>query len=99
MPDDEFRLMVREWIAENYMLERNLRNRPKFAYAKPWYVKLSESGWPAPGWPVENGGSGLSIITEVLLVEGEERFGCGRLHNMGVVLMGPHRIRFGSEAQ
>src|SRR3546814_20309819 len=56
MPDDEFRLMVREWIAENYMLERNLRNRPKFAYAKPWYVKLSERGWLAPGWPVEHGG-------------------------------------------
>src|SRR3546814_9269652 len=80
MPDDEFRLMVREWIAENYMLERNLRNRPKFAYAKPWYVKLPAPERLAPGCPVEHGGSGLSIIKEVILDEEQERFGRSEEH-------------------
>lgn len=99
MPDDEFRLLVRAWIAENYMLERNPRNRPRFAYAKPWYVKLAERGWLAPGWPVEHGGSGLSIIKEVILVEEQERFGCARLNDMGVVMIGPLLIRFGTDEQ
>ncbi len=41
LSDDEFRIVVREWIAQNYMLERNLRIRPSFDYALPWYLKLA----------------------------------------------------------
>src|SRR3546814_18887375 len=74
MPDDEFRLRVREWIAENYVLGRNLRNRPKFAYANPWYVKPSERGWLAPGWPAEHGASRLSTLHEGSMSPAVERF-------------------------
>ena len=99
LSDEEFRIVVREWIADNYMLERNLQFRPKFAHALPWYKKLSERGWLAPGWPVEHGGSGLSIIKEVIIVEELERYGCCRTNDMGVVMMGPLLIRFGTEEQ
>ena len=27
---------------------------------RPWYMKLAEQGWLAPGWPREHGGMGLS---------------------------------------
>lgn len=99
LSDDEFRVVVQEWIAQNYMLERNLRIRPPFAYAKPWYLKLSERGWLAPGWPVEHGGLGLSIMKQVILVEEQERYGCCRLNEMGVVMVGPLLIRFGTDEQ
>lgn len=99
LSDDEFRVVVREWIARNYMLERNLRIRPSFDYALPWYLKLSERGWLASGWPVEHGGLGLSITKQVIIVEEQERHGCCRLNEMGVVMVGPLLIRFGTEAQ
>lgn len=99
LSDEDFRIVVREWIARNYMLERNLRIRPSFDYAQPWYLKLSERGWLASGWPVEHGGLGLSITKQVIIVEEQERHGCCRINDMGVVMVGPLLIRFGTEAQ
>ncbi len=99
LPDEEFREVVRTWIAENYMLERNPPNRPPFAYCRPWYTKLNDRGWLAPNWPIELGGSDLSILKQVILVEEQERFGCARINDIGVVMVGPLLIRFGTDAQ
>ena len=99
LTDEEFRLVVRDWIAETYMLERNLRIRPSFDYARPWYNALSARGFLAPGWPVEHGGSGLSIMKQVVIVEEQERFGCCRMNEMGVVMVGPLLIRYGTPEQ
>lgn len=99
LSDDEFRIVAREWMEQNYMLERNLRIRPSFDYALPWYLKLSERGWLAPGWPVEHGGLGLSVVKQVIIVEEQERHGCCRLNEMGVVMVGPLLIRFGTDEQ
>ena len=89
LSDDDFRVVVRDWIAETYMLERNLRVRPSFDYARPWYNALSQRGWLAPGWPVEHGGFDLSVMKQVIIVEEQERYGCCRMNEMGVVMVGP----------
>jgi len=96
---EAFRAEVRGWIEANYMLERNLLERPKFAAAKPWYVKLNERGWLAPAWPIEYGGSALPIRKQVILVEEQERFGTCRLNDMGVTMIGPLLIAYGTPEQ
>lgn len=99
LSDEAFRVEVRGWIEANYMLERNLLERPKFAAAKPWYVKLNERGWLAPAWPIEYGGSALPIRKQVILVEEQERFGTCRLNDMGVTMIGPLLIAYGTPEQ
>jgi len=99
MTDDEFRTEVRQWIAANYMLERNLLERPKFSVTKPWYVKLNERGWLAPAWPIEYGGSALPIMKQIIIVEEQERFGTCRLNDMGITMVGPLLIAFGTPEQ
>lgn len=99
LSDDEFRIVVRDWIAENYMLERNPNVRPRFADAKPWYLKLNDRGWLAPGWPLEHGGLNLTVMKQVIIVEEQERHGTCRLNDMGIVMVGPLLIRFGTAQQ
>jgi alkylation response protein AidB-like acyl-CoA dehydrogenase len=100
MADADFRALARDWIAANYPLAvRNPPRRLRFAEAKPWYLKLSERGWLAPGWPVEYGGLGLSIVKQLILFEEQEAFGAARLNDMGVVMIGPLLIRFGTAEQ
>jgi len=100
LSDEEFRLAARRWIEENYPLDvRNPPKRLRFAAARPWYDALSRRGWLAPGWPVEHGGLGLSIVKQLILIEEQERFGAARLNDMGVVMIGPLLIRFGTDAQ
>jgi alkylation response protein AidB-like acyl-CoA dehydrogenase len=100
LPDDGFRIVVRRWIAEHYPLAiRNAVQRIPFETARPWYEKLQERGWLAPGWPIEFGGQGLSIAKRLILIEEQERFGTVRINDMGITMIGPLLIRFGTEAQ
>ena len=100
LSDEAFRIVAREWIAANYPLDvRDPPRRLRFQEAKPWYLKLSERGWLAPGWPVAYGGLGLSIVKQLILIEELEAFGAARLNDMGVVMIGPLLIKFGTDAQ
>ncbi|WP_376100051.1 acyl-CoA dehydrogenase family protein [Roseomonas sp. CCTCC AB2023176] len=100
LPEDDFRREVRTWIEAN--LPPDLRDAPKRLHwheSKPWYMKLSERGWLAPGWPREHGGMGLSPGKMVAFIEELERAGAPRVSDMGVTMLGPLLIKFGSDAQ
>ena len=100
LDDDSFRMVVRRWIEANYPPE--LRNPPKrlhWAENRPWYLKLSERGWLAPGWPREFGGMGLSAAKQLVMIEEMERHGCARTNDHGVVMVGPLLIQYGTKAQ
>ncbi len=100
LDDDEFRKVVRAWSEDNYPQEkRNPLNRPHFRESGFWYRKLSDKGWVAPGWPKEHGGMGLSGIRQVIMMEELERFGCTRINDLGVVLIGPVLIKHGTQVQ
>jgi alkylation response protein AidB-like acyl-CoA dehydrogenase len=100
MSDDEFRQVVRSWIENNYPLAvRNSTRRVPFEIARPWYTKLQERGWLAPGWPVEYGGQGFPIIKRLILLEELERFGAVRLNDIGVTMIGPLIIKYGTDEQ
>jgi alkylation response protein AidB-like acyl-CoA dehydrogenase len=100
LDDESFRAVVRSFLAENY--PEDLRNPPKrlhFAENKPWYFKLSEKGWLAPGWPQQFGGLGLSPPKLIILTEEYERYGVARTNDHGIIMLGPLVIQYGTDAQ
>ena len=100
LDDEAFRLVVRRFLAENY--PPALRNPPKRLHwreNKVWYLKLAEKNWLAPGWPREYGGMGLSAAKQIIMTEEFERYGCARVNDHGIVMVGPLLIRYGSEEQ
>lgn len=65
----------------------------------PWQKALHERGWVAPGWPREYGGPGWSA-TERWIFESEcARAGAPQLSPMGIKMVGPVLIRFGTTEQ
>jgi hypothetical protein len=66
---------------------------------RPWFDKVAAKGWVAPGWPREFGGLGLSAGKQIILMEEYERHGVARMPDMGVLMLGPLLIRYGTEEQ
>lgn len=100
LDDADFRRLVRDWIAANYPNE--IRNPPKRLHwheNKPWYMKLAAQGWLAPGWPREHGGMGLSPAKQLIFMEEQERYGCARISDFGIIMLGPLLLEYGTEAQ
>lgn len=100
LSDEVFRQTVRAWIAANY--PAHLRSPAKRLHADaamPWYRILSAQGWLAPGWPREHGGMGLSPAKLLIMMEEMERYGCARLPDTGLTMVGPLLISHGTEAQ
>lgn len=101
LDDDAFRLEVRQWIEANYPPEvpRHPARRLFWRENRPWFLKLSEKGWIAPGWPREHGGMGLSGARQLAMIEEMERFGAARVNDQGLIMLGPLLIEHGSAAQ
>ncbi len=100
LPDDDFRMHVRQWIEANYPPE--IRNPPKrlhYKDTKPWYQMLSRKGWLCPGWPKQFGGMDLSPGKQLIFMEEKERHGCARSNDMGITMLGPLLIRYGTKEQ
>lgn len=107
LSDDEraFRLEVREFIAGN--LTDDLRRAQKLTtgvyphpgVSTPWHRSLAERGWIAPLWPEEYGGAGWTPIQRFIFEAECALAGAPVLHPMGIRLLGPVLIRFGTPAQ
>jgi alkylation response protein AidB-like acyl-CoA dehydrogenase len=100
LSDADFRMTVRAWIEANY--PEDIRNPPKRLHwhqNRPWYIALAAKGWLCPGWPRLNGGMGLSPAKQLIMMEEQERHGCARISDFGIIMLGPLLIRYGSEAQ
>ncbi|PZW45859.1 hypothetical protein C8P66_11057 [Humitalea rosea] len=100
LSDHDFRLVVRRFIEANYPAE--IRNPPKrlhWSENKPWYMTLSRQGWLAPGWPREHGGMALSPLKQIIMIEEMERYGAARTNDMGIVMIGPLLLKYGTPEQ
>ena len=65
-----------------------------------WRDRMAEKGWTAPTWPVDLGGGGLSNEESMVLVQEMQRIGArAPLTGMGVNLIGPTLLEFGTEDQ
>jgi len=68
--------------------------------ARVWFERMRDKGWFCPQWPSEYGGGGLSAEYNAVL-EGElRRLKCRPAQiNLGIWMLGPVLLEFGSEAQ
>lgn len=98
--DADFRQEVRKFFETEYPERlRNLAHRPKFAEIEEWHRALYAKGWVAPAWPAEYGGMGLEAGKLLIFYEEQQRLGVNRGRDMGVQMVGPLVIRFGTDAQ
>lgn len=100
--DEDFRLMVREWINQNLpdYFKENADTGAVSSRARrlPWYKKLSEKGWLCVSWPKEYGGPGWTMAQQSIFNEEAAEAGAPG-PDMGVYMVGPMMIEFGSEEQ
>jgi alkylation response protein AidB-like acyl-CoA dehydrogenase len=103
-----FRREARDWIAarcprELHGTEERFdggRKAPLSGAYRAWFDACCERGWTVPGWPKAYGGAGLGRAEQRILREEMANLGAPPpLGGMGVTMIGPTLLEFGSEAQ
>ena len=108
---EAFRAEVSEWVAANFPSALK-NNPPPFEGAvdealkadyELWRSRLAQQGWGAPTWAREYGGAGLSH-PEAKVVSREIARAGGFNHipllaGMGVTMVGPTILEYGTDAQ
>jgi acyl-CoA dehydrogenase len=69
------------------------------AYSLPWQKILNARGWAAPSWPSEYGGPGWSDAQRYIFAAECARAGAPGLAPMGLRMVGPVIMRYGTPAQ
>jgi alkylation response protein AidB-like acyl-CoA dehydrogenase len=104
-----FRRDFREWLAANLPSElclddasddRVASDRETFERRRVWQQTMNAAGWVGIAWPKEFGGRGASLIERVIW---DEEYAAARAPvlpgNMGLNLVGPTIIHWGTETQ
>jgi alkylation response protein AidB-like acyl-CoA dehydrogenase len=106
--DDEFRVRVRQWLAENltgrFAALRGAggpgREHEAHAERLAWNRHLAVAGWTCLGWPAEYGGRDATLVQQVIFHEEYARSGApARVGYLGEELLGPTLIAFGTPEQ
>ncbi|MPZ97960.1 MAG: hypothetical protein GEU80_01270 [Dehalococcoidia bacterium] len=64
-----------------------------------WAEALAERGWVAPHWPREYGGAGLTVLEQYIFNEEMAQARVPMVGGIGVALVGPTLIVYGTEEQ
>lgn len=113
MPDEAFRAMTRAWLEEHCPLAmRKPAERDEdicwggrnWVFAsedqRVWLQNMANRGWTVPTWPLEYGGGRLSLEQAAVLKEEMARIGArSSLEGMGIWMLGPALLTYGSESQ
>ena len=108
----DFRSETRDWLEDNCPLSMRSRmvsgeevnggqKRPSAnPDAQVWLTRMAQRGWTVPTWPVEYGGAGLEKEEFLVLLEELQRLGARPpLQGMGVTMIGPTLLEYGSDEQ
>lgn len=98
---DTVRSFLRMHLSEEMRQGQSLTSGvfPEPAVSRPWHHALGQQGWLAPLWPVENGGTGWTGIQRFIFEYEAAMAGAPIVYPMGVRLVGPVIIAFGTAAQ
>ncbi|MBT3428096.1 MAG: acyl-CoA dehydrogenase [Gammaproteobacteria bacterium] len=105
---EQFRSETRTWLEDNCPKGmRNLTFHWEDAHqvynsedAEAWRAKMAEKGWIAPTWPTAYGGGGLSREQAMILNQEMGRIKATPASSgMGLSMIGPTLLEFGSEEQ
>lgn len=83
----------------NWVADRTSKDDARRRGAEEWARVLAERGWIAPGWPREYGGAELSVVEQFILQEEMMRSGVPTVNGIGVALLGPTLLEFGTDEQ
>ena len=98
--DDDFRVQFRAWIEANYTSSlRDPLSRLTGEEARQWLKAQHRDGWRAPALPAEHGGMGLSLRKQLIYQQELERFRVARPMDMGLRLLAPVLLRYGTPEQ
>ncbi len=103
--ESSFRDEVRAFIAANLAPELRAAGRGATsifvdpAYSLPWQRILHGRGWAAPGWPRAHGGPGWSGMQRHIFAAECARAGAPPLAPMGLRMIGPILMHYGSDDQ
>jgi alkylation response protein AidB-like acyl-CoA dehydrogenase len=105
----KLRLEFRDWLAKHLADElclddasddRVASDRETFELRRVWQKEMNAAGWVGISWPTEYGGRGAGLIERVIW---EEEYTAARAPilpgNMGLNLVGPTVIHWGSDEQ
>jgi alkylation response protein AidB-like acyl-CoA dehydrogenase len=105
-PLESFRAEVRAWLEQNYPLALrtggDASDGPALSEArKAWTKAICARGWATPTWPKAYGGGGLELAQANVLRQEMRRIGAASpiAGGMGVRMLGPTLLEYGSEAQ
>ncbi|MEF7617419.1 acyl-CoA dehydrogenase family protein [Aquincola sp. MAHUQ-54] len=100
LADEDFRQRWRAWIEAHYTSPlRDPLHRLTGDAARGWLRAQHRDGWRAPALPAEHGGMGLSLRKQLIYQQELERFGVARPMDMGLRLLAPVLLRYGTPAQ
>ena len=103
---ETFRRQVRAWLKANVPQRDKDASGIEYGDAKRvqamkgWQRKLYDAGYVAMGWPQEFGGRGADVVQQTIVNEELLRARApGLVGMMGIQMVGPTLIQFGTEEQ
>ncbi|MEM9705765.1 MAG: acyl-CoA dehydrogenase family protein [Pseudomonadota bacterium] len=103
--DEQFRAEAADWLQGelngDFSDIRGIRSlTERGPRRKEWEQRLAEAGWCCIGWPEAWGGRNATLMQQVIFAEEYARAGApGRVGHMGVELIGPTLMEFGTDEQ
>jgi acyl-CoA dehydrogenase len=110
--EESFQTEVRAWLEANCPADKRgpmaeddhcfggIEWRFKNEAQRIWLQRMAERGWTAPDWPREYGGGGLTPAeTEILREEMARIEAHPPLTSLGIWMLGPALLKFGTEEQ
>jgi acyl-CoA dehydrogenase len=103
--EQEFRDEVRAFLDAN--LPEDLRRAQRltttvfseYDISREWHAALAKKGWVAPSWPAEYGGTGWSLAQKYIFQSEAARVSAPYISPIGLSMVGPVVIHFGTPAQ
>jgi len=83
----------------NWPADRRSEDPERRKAALAWAEALAERGWVAPHWPKQYGGAGLGILEQFIFNEEMADARVPMVGGIGVSLVGPTLIAFGTDEQ
>lgn len=99
---EEFRLEVRQWLAENVPAEPlpHMDTREGFEAHRAWESKMADARMSVVSWPAEFGGRDCGLVNWVVFEEEYFRAGApGRASANGTSMLAPTLFAHGTEEQ
>src|SRR5215472_11375329 len=105
--EEAFRKEISDWLDQNLpadfdpeRFEFGMSAEERFRWQLTWHKKLHVGGWVGIHWPREYGGRGATLMEQVIFMDELAKRRCpAGANQLGIILVGPTIMHWGTEAQ